>query len=67
MPAKDSSSLYLSDNQQGRKECRVKGLRIGNEQVSFPIFILQCLKDHAVLCCKGNDSLETVAKSTVSN
>ena len=48
-PAKDSIRLYLSDNQQGRKECRVKGLRIGNEQVSFPIFILQCFKELSIL------------------
>ena len=63
MPAKDSRILYLSDNQQSRKDCGAKGLRVGNERVSFSIFILQYLKDHAVLCCKDNDSLMKISKN----
>lgn len=53
MPAKDSRILYLSDNQQSRKDYGAKGLRVGNEQVSFPIFILQCFKELLFCCCKG--------------
>lgn len=53
MPAKDSRILYLSDNQQSRKDCWAKGLRVGNEQVSFPLFILQCFKELLFCCCKG--------------
>ena len=30
----------------------MKGLRVGNERVSSPFFILQCLKEHSVWCCK---------------
>ena len=41
----------------------MKGLCVGNERVSLPLFILQYLKDHAVLCCKDNDSLMKISRN----
>ena len=33
----------------------MNGLRVGNEQASFPFFILQCFNEHLIECCKGTD------------
>lgn len=49
LPAKDSRILCLSDNQQNKNGKRVNGAQNGNEQVSFPFFILHCLKEHLIL------------------